>query len=79
MIGDLQLVPLKDIIEEIERRHKAYVLVVSENPDDPERNLVWWNGKVYEVNWMIDQAKAELHSDFPPSDHEDFGHGSKHV
>ena len=64
-MSDLTLVPLRELLDEIERRHSDYVLVVAENPDDPEHNRAWWNGKVSNILWMLHQAEASLLCKFP--------------
>ena len=65
---ELDLLPLKDLIEAIGRRAADYVLIVNETPDDLSGSRTWWEGKVNQLNWMLDQAKAALVCKFPLHD-----------
>ena len=73
---ELDLLPLIDLIEALGRRATDYILILNDTPDDPTGSQTWWDGKVNQINWMLDQAKAALTCKFPLHDCQ--AHGDSH-
>jgi hypothetical protein len=52
------------LIEELQRRSEACIVLVEGLPDRSKENLCWWQGSYATILWMLELAKQQLFDNY---------------